>query len=450
MAPTLLPYQREGVEALRWFDGRALLCDEVGLGKSVQSIAYGVEEDLFPMLVVCPASLKENWRREFHKHYGMDARVLSGLASERRKGPVPPVTVVNYDLLEGRLSELLKLKPRYVVGDEAHYLQSRTAKRTKAFRKLARSAGRVVLPTGTPVTNRPSELWSLINVVRPDLFPSFFCYAQAHCNLRKLPWGWSYDGAKRLPELHDLLLRECMVRRRKADVLKDLPAKQKFVVPLELTDRREYDAAAGDFASWVARNRPQDLAGALRAQALGRANRLRQIVARAKMKAVIGWVEDFLASGEKLLLFAYHREVVQDLSRHFRGRCVTVYGGVTGHDRQVAFDSFNDDSGVRLFVGQVRAAGQGWSCTSASNVAFCELDWSPNAHAQAEGRTHGLSRGVEGSVSTSWYLLGADTVDEQQAQALDEKSRVITGLLDGGETAEQAVFDLFLQAMKRR
>lgn len=444
---TLYNYQREGVDRLIEL-GRALCADSPGLGKSIQSLTAAVETNSFPTLVICPASLKFNWRKEAHKHCGLKARILSGTTPEKKPSRIPDVTIVNYDVLQYRMDELQNLEARCIIADEGHYLTNRSAKRTKCTKSLVKKAERAYVLSGTPLTNKPADLWPVLNMLRPDIFTSFISFCHQFAKPRKTPWGWTYDGAKNLPALHKLLLETVLLRRRKEEVLEDLPPKRRIVVPLELEDRKSYEGAKKDFVGWLSRCHPSRLSSLERAKGLGIANRLKQLVGQLKLPSVISWVRDFLeSSGSKLLLFAYHRKVVEQLDETFGDRSVRAYGGMTPLARQKAFDAFEENKRVKLLVGQIETVGQGLSCTVTDDCAFAELDWRASLIQQATERTHGVGRGL-GGCSTAWMLLAENTIEETLAQTIDRKQEIARQALDGGEGETLDMFTAFCEASK--
>lgn len=447
------PYQRDGVEMIHAFGGRSILADEMGLGKSLQVLLYRKKyRPRGPCVIVCPASLKWNWQAEALKHLGMRAEVLETNKPPRKFGQgmvKDGVYVLNYEILGGWLPVLRKMKPALLVADEAHYLKSPGTKRTKNFRKLAEHVEQVILVTGTPMTNRPAELWPLLNVVRPDVFKSFMPFARRYCDPRWKPWGWEFKGAKNLDKLHRRLKKACMVRRLKSDVMKDLPAKSNVVIPVKLPPKAwaEYAAAEKDFIAWLRKTHPKRAASARKAERLVRYGYLRRLAAKLKLPQVKEWVDNFLAeSGNKLLVFGVQRKVVKGLQQQYGDdKAARVDGSVSLRLRQGEFDRFNHDKHVRLFFGNIAAAGTGWSCTSASDVLFAELDWVPGNHTQAVDRVHGVGRGVKGRPVTAYWVIAKNTIEEKLLKVLQAKQRDVTAGLDGKASAAMDVYDALEQ-----
>lgn len=447
------PFQLEDVEAMDRFGGRCLLASEPGLGKTLTALTWLAENrSALPAVVVCPASLKWHWSRQALLHVGMDSLVLEGRKVPRgmKLSPGVKLIIINYDVLGPWVKWLRKLKPMTVIADEAHYLANKS-KRTRWTRSLCEDVPHVILITGTPLLSRPAQLWNPLNIVRPDLFPSFWAFAVNHCKPEKNHWGWTYNGAERLDELHDFLTTFLMVRRRKIDVLPQLPLKVQTVVPLDLSReaRREYDHAATDLISWLREKKKGNLWRAARAEALVKTGHLKHLAGRLKLPAVFDWVENFLEdSGEKIILFGHHKDVLGPLQQRYKAFSVLVDGSVAKKKRQDAWDRFNQDPRIRMLVGEFQAAGTGQSASDCSNDAFAELSWTPGEITQCSLRTHGIGRGKAGLQSSSWFLVARNTIEERLCELLQRKQKALSEVLDGeGGGGELDLHDMLIEKL---
>jgi SWI/SNF-related matrix-associated actin-dependent regulator of chromatin subfamily A-like protein 1 len=451
----LRKYQRTGVKKLRRFlnqNGGAILADEMGLGKSAQFLTL-VKEDELQTLIVCPAFLKINWQREA-KQLGIQARILSGQKPPRHQIKFPQVTIINYDILPFWLDYFVdhEYKPKIVGVDECQYICNQNTERGKATRFACQRAKRKVMISGTPLTNRPIELYHALQIVRPDLFPSRYIYGQRYCKPYWAHGQVHYKGADNLDELHEILKTECMVRRRKEDVLKDLPAKSLMVVPIEIERRKEYEQARDHFATWVGKNfKRQQVNRAIKNEALVKGGYLKRLIAELKFEAVVSWIENFLnETGSKLLVFCIHREMIKKLHERFENISLYVHGQVPDRKRQLVFDRFNTHRKTRLLFGNQEAAGVGWNCKATSYTATLELGWSPGKHIQADDRIHGIGRGVPGQPATCYYLAAADTVEEKLCDLLQRKQANIGNILDGDDTGSDfQLFDEFIKIIRK-
>jgi SNF2 family DNA or RNA helicase len=425
---------------------RAFLADEQGLGKTIEALATLEADGAYPAIVVCPASLKLNWLRELS--LWLPHRSAQALTGTRGDVPVEPadVTVVNYDIVAARLSALSAIAPRALVLDESHYCKNAAAKRTQAVQQLSTAVprdGLVLALTGTPVMNRPPELISQLRIL--GRLADFGSGAQ---------FGKRFRGADAHLRLHWHLRARCFARRLKADVLPQLPAKTRAVVPIELDNEPEYRLAEKDLIAWL-QSQPYDLheldarvAAALRAERLVRLNALKLLAARGKLHAALAWIHDFLSSGERLVVFAHHREIQRALLERFPG-ALHILGQDSPVARDAALRAFqapdDSDGGNQLIVCSIEVAGHGITLTRASNVAFLELDWTPAKHDQAEDRCHRI--GQEDTVNAS-YLLAAGTVDETIATLLERKRAVIGAVTDGLEQDEEGVVDALVRELR--
>lgn len=449
----LRKYQRQGVAKIAKFNGVALLADEMGLGKSIQALAYWYNRrnDLPIAVVVCPASLKLNWKREVRKHLGLPAAVLNGKKgrSLQHRRTTTPVFIINYEILSNWLPYILELKPKVLIIDEAHYVQNRDAQRSIATKALARKCKHKIALSGTPLTSRPMQLWNILNILNPKRWRSFLTYAHRYCAPTRTKWGWDFRGSAHIPELHRILKAEVMVRRLKKDVLAELPAKMRSVVILDVNNRREYKKAEHDIIAWLQEQDATKAKKAKKARQLVLMSTLRQLVTRGKMDAVIDWVRNFLEeSDRKLILFAHHKYTIQTLHQAFADISVVIDGSTpTRHRLQIA-DMFNNNKRKRILIGNFKAAGTGLNLTAASDVAMVELPWDPGDVLQAEDRAHRI--GQEKQV-TVWFLITEKTVEEDLSKLIQRKQNTLTGVLDGqaqGSTLD--VFDYLTTAIEKR
>ncbi len=466
-----LPYQLAGIEYIDSHAGVALIGDEMGLGKTIQLLGYAnLHPELRPILIVCPASLKRNWANEVEKWlvFGANVQILK---SNREINPAANVVVVNYDILQRHLDELLEREFQLVCFDEAHYLKNKAALRTKAGLRLMRTIPRKILLTGTPILNRPLEIFPIANALCPAVFAKEFQFGLRYCGGHKdtiyLRGGhgntrevWNFDGASNLAELNERLRTNCMVRRLKKDVLKDLPAKRRILVPLESNDSgvvKLYQDAekAQAKAKAKAEKIKAKIAAAVvdddeKAKLIAELDnflsrsveaffteivKLRKQAALAKLDHALEIFADAAQQG-KIVIFAHHHEVIDRLTEGLteRGFGVVTLTGETPPDlRQGIIDQFQKDDKIQVFIGSLHAASQGITLTAASNVYFLEIDWTPAICLQAEDRCHRI--GQKDSVSC-YYLLLADTVEVNIARKLENKLAVIEAAISGCDLDE--------------
>ena len=440
----LKPFQRAGVSYLL-SQRRAFLADEQGLGKTIEALAAIEADGAYPAVVVCPASLKLNWLREIERWLpARSAQALAGNGGNGQDSSTAEITVVNYDILAARLPELRALAPRALVLDESHYCKNAAAKRTQAAQRLAAAVpqdGLVLALTGTPVMNRPPELIAQLRIIgRLGDFGS------------GVQFGRRFRGPDAHLRLHWHLRARCFARRLKADVLPQLPPKTRAVVPIELDNEAEYRLAERDVVAWL-QSQPLDLgeldakvAAALRAERLVRLNALKLLAARGKLHAALAWIHDFSSSGERLVVFARHREIQRAVLERFPG-ALHILGEDSHLARDASLRAFQEPDGQdnQLIVCSLEVAGQGLTLTRSSNVVFLELDWTPAKHDQAEDRCHRI--GQQDAVNAS-YLLAAGTIDETIAALLERKRAVIGAVTDGRAEDEEGVLDALVRELR--
>ncbi len=409
------------------------MSDEMGLGKTLQSLLYvSRHPDIKPIIVVCPASLKWNWSKEAVIHFGMRSEILESMTPPRMGIQTPhQLVIINYDILGPWISYIKELKPKLIILDECHFISNPDSKRTKNVTELCKGVPHVIALSGTPLTNRPIELYPVLKILKPDLFPSRRQYAARYCAPRRVPWGdgWDFRGASHLGELHATLKANVMIRRTKEEVLPDLPSKQRSVILFKLPNMKEYEQVKEDYRSWLSKHNPEAMGRAERVEELVKIGQLRRMAGYLKIPLVIEWVSNFLEeSDEKLVLFGIHKKVIGALEKKYKTSCVVIDGDTPTRQRDLLVDKFRSNKKTRLFIGNIQAAGVGINLQVASKVAFCELAWRPADHTQAEARCNRI-----GSINSLlvYYLIAKGTLEERLINILHRKQMVLDQTLDG-------------------
>jgi len=442
----LYPFQKQGIAFIDAKGGRALLADEMGLGKTIQALAYTLlHPELRPVVIVCPASLKLNWRKEIRLHFQENAtvQILSGKTPSEISADY---IIINYDILADWDKAIMKTTPKVLVLDECHYIKSNKAKRTKAVKRIAKYISHVIPMSGTPIINRPEEAYNAIRLVDSTVVGNWFDYSQRYCGAYHDGFGWNTKGATNTKELHNKLVNTVMLRRTKSEVLTQLPPKQRVVIPMELENKSEYRCVENSFIEWVREHRGKAAANrAANAEALAKIEVLKQVCIKGKMEQVKQWVDDFVAVDGKLVLFCTHRKTVDTLMDHLGDIAVKIDGSVSDQNREKAKDTFQNDERIRVLIGNIKAAGEGHTFTAASSVAFVELGWTPGEHDQAEDRVHRI--GQTNSV-TAYYLLAEGTIEEKITHMIDKKRDVLSQVLDGKSVESSSMLGELLDEYK--
>ncbi|MEN6462789.1 MAG: DEAD/DEAH box helicase, partial [Syntrophomonas sp.] len=356
------------------------------------------------------------------------------------------VYIVNYDIFSNYLEELSDVLPRAIIFDESHYLKNSKSNRGKAAMKLVETTAApiVLMLTGTPVLNRPRELWQQLKIMgRAAEFGSEWKFLKHYCQGESGGFGQDYDGAQNLEELNKRMRATCFIRRLKCNVMKELPAKQRSNVVVQIDNRSEYNRVLNDFWGWMESQGKGETSN--NAEKLTQIEYLKQAAARGKLSAIKRWIRDFMESGEKLVVFAHHKEIQKSILAEFP-TAAHIFGEDTMAARQVNVDRFQTDPTCQLMVASVKAAGVGLTLTAASNVVFCELGWTPAEHDQAEDRTHRI--GQTESVNI-YYMIATDTIDEDIMELLLEKKRVVGEATDGVYVGEEVPVQILSEVMKR-
>lgn len=440
----LRPYQIDSQRFLKHRNGRGIIGDEMGTGKSLQALAWvETHPELRPAVIVTTASTKFQWIRERRKWFqgGSRMEVLSG----KTPSPWAPISndviyILNWDILDAWRPWLEARNPKIIVGDEIQNIGNYESNRSKAFVSLARPIDRHVIGlSGTPIRTRPLQFYPILNLVDPVRFHGITKYKQKFCNLTRGPFGQDASGASNIEELH-LMVRELMIRRTKKDVLKELPDKVRTPVLLQCARDPVYEAAE---------ERVLALQGVSARELREQIDGLSRTAFNVKKSAVLDWVQEFLEAGdEKLVVFAWHRAVMDLLAAHFGQQCVQVHGGVVGADRERAKRQFIEDPRTRIFLGNMQAAGEGIDGLQdvCSNMAFVELATSPAYVMQAEDRLHRMGQKDSTSI---WYLLAENTVDTAMLGVLEQRRGMFRTLIDGVLDVSDDDLTLVLEELRK-
>lgn len=468
-------FQEVGV-AFALSQGRALIGDEQGVGKTIQALLAAKAAGSRRILVICKATLKANWGAEIRRWLPeYRSQVISGTAPyDTREASV---VIANYDILGGRLETAVTAKGRKVshyvpetgwagvlaeggfdalIVDESHALKNPAARRTQAVAYLARAIpaeGLVLLLTGTAIVNRPIELLSQLEilgrteaVVRAAQLlgaevPSAALRKSAGAQFRYLfAWNpndrWNQWGGHPNADILNRALRAtCYLRRQREDVLGLLPTRQ-ILVPLALNGAlRDYRDAESDFYRWITENYSDGkdrAARAARAEVITRLNLLRKLAERAKIDATVEWVEDWLDQNEtgRLVVFAEHREVQAALVSYFH--CPSILAGEKDPLGQVARW---ENGGVRVIVCSLGAAKEGHNLQAASQVVFTGFGWTPGGLSQAEARVN--RAGQTASETLAWQLVAPETVEADILALIQDKRQVSHAVLIGAEDDDE-------------
>lgn len=447
------PFQKAGIRYALDRNG-VLIADEMGLGKTVEAIGIiNADPSIKTGIIVCPKSLKLNWERELERWLTRPLTV--GIANGSL--PETDLIIINYEGLVKFQKELSDKHFDISIIDECHYIKNRAALRSKAVKAI--KSRRKVRMTGTPIVNRPAELYNIIEDLGGN-WGSFMTFAKRYCDAHQTRYGWDFSGSSNLDELQKRLRETVMVRRLKSEVLTELPRKIRQIIEVTADDSIQKRAVE---AEKIYEEQSQEKLADLRASVeLSKAEskeaykaavarlrdamqvdftemaKLRHETALAKVPAVIDHVKNALEdNSNKLIIAAHHHDVIDELMTGLAEfNPVKLTGESKEIDRQTAVDRFQNDPDCRVFIGSITAAGVGITLTASSHVVFAELDWTPGNITQMEDRAHRI--GQTDTVLVQHIVL-ADSLDSRMAKMLVEKQEIIDSALDDHHPARDEI-----------
>lgn len=440
-----MPFQKAGIR-FALDKKNVLIADEMGLGKTIQAIGIiNADSAIKTALIICPKSLKLNWQRELSRWLTRDLTV--GVVNGT--WPATDIVIVNYEGLGKWQDQIAARTWGACIADEAHLCKNKNAQRSKNMKSI--KTIRKIRLTGTPIVNRPVELWNIIEDLDSEQFGNFWSFTKRYTNAYNNGYGWDFSGANNLDELQSRLRETIMVRRLKSDVLTELPAKIRQVIELEAETAEQKKAVRKE--SNFQEDSDTRMAGLRAAVELGKAesdeiyktavaalrdamqvdftemSKLRHETALSKVAAVVAHVAACLEDNDnKIIIAAHHRDVVEQLASGLAEfRPVVLVGGMTEIERQNSVDTFQKNPDCRVFIGGIMAAGVGITLTASSQVVFAELDWVPGNITQMEDRAHRIGQTMPVLVQ---HIVLADSIDAHMAKVLIEKQAVIEQALD--------------------
>ena len=432
-----LSHQKEAIEKLAG-SKRFILADDMGLGKTTSTIIAALESGAKKVLIICPASLKINWAREIENYTDKSIYICEG----KNFSSDEDFVIVNYDIIknfhdikEKENSQILNANFDLVIIDEAHYIKNSQAQRTKLINNFVKNVNRLWLLTGTPITSRPIDYFNLLSLIESPVAQNWMAYVIRFCEGYQFRAGqrkvWNVNGASNLDELRERTSKQ-ILRRLKTDVL-DLP--EKIINPVYLRLKsKEYENLMGEYYDWYRNNKEESSSLTIQFSKL---MKVRQVIAEEKISQTIELAENILEQGKKVIIFSNFTEPLKRIYEHFGKSAVYLDGSSTKPARQKAVDDFQDNDKVKVFCGNIKAAGVGITLTSAEVVIFNDLSFVPSDHSQAEDRAYRY--GQKNSVLV-YYPLFENTIEGAIYDILIKKKGIFETVmgdnLDRGSAAE--------------
>ncbi len=433
-----LPHQKEAIEKLVG-SKRFILADDMGVGKTTATIIAALETKAEKILVVCPASLKINWQREFVNYSDKSCFIAEG----KKFSTEHDIVIVNYDILKNFYdiknpndSVIGQINFDLIILDEAHMVSNSQAARTKIINSFTKKAKYLWLLTGTPMTNRPINYYNLLNLIESPVAQNWMAYAIRYCEGYQFRAGnrkiWNVNGASNLEELRERTSGQ-ILRRLKEDVL-DLP--DKIITPIYLkTTSKEYKDLMGEYYEWLDK---EEGSSSLTVQ-FSKLMQIRKLIANEKVKETIEFAQNIIDQDKKVIIFTNFTETLQMIHNHFGKQSVYLDGSCNKTQRQYAVDQFQENDKIKVFVGNLKAAGVGLTLTKAEAVIMNDLSFVPAEHAQAEDRAYRY--GQKNNVLI-YYPLFINTIEGAIYDILNNKKKIIGTVMgdissDPGDTVEE-------------
>ena len=417
-----LTHQKLAIEKLAG-SKRFILADDMGLGKTTSTIIAALETKVKKILIICPASLKINWQREIENYTDRSVYIAEGKLFSTEHDFV----IVNYDILKNfydlkdkENSLITKSNFELIVIDEAHYIQNGQAQRTKLVNSFVKNVDKLWLLTGTPMTSRPMNYYNLLFLIESPVAQNWMAYAIRYCQGYQFKAGnrkiWNVSGASNLEELRDRTSRQ-VLRRLKTEVL-DLP--DKIISPIYLRLKSKlYEGLMGEYYDWY-KNKKEE-SSSLTVQ-FSKLMKVRQVIAEEKINDTIELAQNIIDQDKKVIIFTNFTDTLQKIHSHFGKQSVYLDGSCTKPQRQYAVDQFQENDKIKVFVGNLRAAGVGITLTAGEAVIMNDLSFVPSDHDQAQDRAYRY--GQKNSVSV-YYPIFENTIEGVIYDMLSKKKNII-------------------------
>lgn len=403
-------------------------------GKSIQALSYAVHTKQKKTLIICPASVKYSWEKEVKKWTKLKSIILdSKVELDIGTFNNHDIFIINFDILRRFMEPFLAFRFDCMVIDECHYIKNLRTIRTKYVIKLGRNIKSVIPMSGTPLLNRPVELFPILHIVDPKTWNNFYNFTKRYCNGHQDNFGWNVSGASNVEELQEKIGRY-FLRRTKEQVLKELPPKVFNDIPLKLSpsDQKNYNMVEKEFVEYLKeiKNKTEtEIKRTLMAEQLVKLGELRRLTTVGKIDTAKEIVSDIIDSGEKVLVFSVYNEPLEELQKFFGKQAVQIIGSTPQDQRGEVVERFQKDKSVKVFLGGMKSAGVGITLTAASHVLFIDYSWVPADHQQAADRCHRIGQEAESVTVHQMYAL--HTIDDYMREMLEGKKEIFEKLIEG-------------------
>ena len=442
-----LSHQREAIQKLVE-NKKYILADDMGLGKTTSTIIAALECGAKKVLIICPATLKINWKREIENYSDKSIYIAEG----KNFDPNNDFVIINYDIIKNfhdtkrkDESQIISANFDLVIVDEAHYIKNAQAQRTKLINDIVKKVDRIWLLTGTPMTSRPIDYYNLLSLVDSPVAKNWMAYVIRYCSGYQFRVGprkvWNVMGASNLEELRDRT-SNLTLRRLKEDVL-DLP--DKIITPIYLRLKsKEYEEVMGEYYNWYEKNPEESKSLTVKFTKL---TKVRQIIADEKITQTIELAENIIEQDKKVIIFCNFTNSLNKILEHFGKTAVKLDGSMSKAERQFSVDQFQENDKIKVFVGNIKAAGVGITLTAAEAVIMNDLSFLPSDHSQAEDRAY---RYGQKSNVLVYYPIFENTIEGIIYDILNKKKHVIATVMGDNNNSADYVEEILQRINEMR
>ncbi len=442
-----LSHQREAIQKLVE-NKKYILADDMGLGKTTSTIIAALECGAKKVLIICPATLKINWKREIENYSNKSIYIAEG----KNFDPNNDFVIINYDIIKNfhdtkrkDESQIISANFDLVIVDEAHYIKNAQAQRTKLINDIVKKVDRIWLLTGTPMTSRPIDYYNLLSLVDSPVAKNWMAYVIRYCSGYQFRVGprkvWNVMGASNLEELRDRT-SNLTLRRLKEDVL-DLP--DKIITPIYLRLKsKEYEEVMGEYYNWYEKNPEESKSLTVQFTKL---TKVRQIIADEKITQTIELAENIIEQDKKVIIFCNFTNSLNKILEHFGKTAVKLDGSMSKAERQFSVDQFQENDKIKVFVGNIKAAGVGITLTAAEAVIMNDLSFLPSDHSQAEDRAY---RYGQKSNVLVYYPIFENTIEGIIYDILNKKKHVIATVMGDNNNSADYVEEILQRINEMR
>lgn len=423
------PFQSTGI-LFGLLNKHVMIADEMGLGKTIQGLGIISYANAFPLIVVCPNSLKYKWLNECQLIENKKIKVID--TNTKNIEDNIDIIIMGYETVKKHIEKIeLNNNIKSIIFDECHYLKNPKTKRSKSCKRLTNKKEYIIELSGSPLLNRTNDLINQIDLLnKMEDVGGYQYYVDNYCinekeerlkkyrekkdiecgNIREYYSDDNKNKTKNYKELSEKIKMNFYIRREKKDILKDLPPKTRTILPVEITNKSDYLKLLKEYKSEKDLKKKKNIL-----------EQLKEKACQGKMEAIVERIESHMENKEKVVVFAYHRKMQEDLINMFPN-ALKITAEQSDFDRHKNAVEFQENEDKLIIICSISIANCGFDLFSASQVLFAEMDWVPLINIQCEDRTHRI--GQKDCVNV-WYLIAKDTIEEQIVKINKEKMEII-------------------------